>query len=276
MAIDWEMRPKVWRLLTTENVLFQILPDTVKARTIDQVKELLDIWKIFDNSVDGLSDEDWPTPDQGRITRAMFKCALIAAILKDVADSHLLDLLHQLDSNAVIPQELLAVSPESGTWRQRLWEWLNQLTWPPFLGVAKNQDVSTAWAWDTTAAMMGHPRKVATKNGERCTENIIVLLVQSKNGIIAKLELEQLADAGQGVLYPDPATMSFVYRDLEFRQAENNARAYVRSEGLWSDQATFDVRWRLIRQDNRSLPEVKGSSAGGAFALGLAKLLSKP
>lgn len=89
-------------------------------------------------------------------------------------------------------------------------------------------------------------------------------------GVIANLTLELMPD-GTGALYPAPA-LAFVTRDKDFRQAEDNARQYVRREGLWQEE--WDVRWRLKRRDGKPLsPWLTGNSAGLAFALGLAKLL---
>lgn len=127
-------------------------------------------------------------------------------------------------------------------------------------------DLGTAWAQDVIAILHGQPRPVAQ------TESIGVLLV-SNGGAVARLTLSQLAGAGQAQLYPDPVTLSFVYRDEAFRQAEQQAVAYIRRQGLWPVGAGVDIRWQLVRQDGQPLTRLAGGSAGGAFALALARLL---
>lgn len=100
-------------------------------------------------------------------------------------------------------------------------------------------------------------------------QSLTVLLVDEArdDGVVATLTLEFVAN-GTGALYPDPA-LAFVYRDWEFRQAEDWARNYVQRRGLW--QKEWDVRWRLERRDRQPISALTGPSMGGAFALGLAK-----
>jgi hypothetical protein len=94
-------------------------------------------------------------------------------------------------------------------------------------------------------------------------------------GVVARLTLEWLGDGGQGQLYPDPATMTFVTLDDDFRQAVEHARVCVRTLGLWRTDAPGDVRWRLARGDDKSLRELTGNSAGAAFALALGTLCAR-
>ncbi len=132
-------------------------------------------------------------------------------------------------------------------------------TWPPLLG--------SAWARDMVASLVGRPRPVTQ------TERVGVLLVSdSDSGLVAHLILERLGDVGMGAFYPDPAAMSFVSRDATFTAGERNALAYLHNRGLWPADSTEDVRWRVVRQDGRPLNYLSGGSAGGAFALALAKL----
>lgn len=136
--------------------------------------------------------------------------------------------------------------------------------------VAKSTDLSPltpAAAKDALAAFAGQPSVVAR------SESISVLLLVNNGGVIAELTLEQLSGEGNSILYADPATMAFVTREQNFQEAEQNVLAHLRAEGLWKDSGP-DVRWRLLHKDSQPLNYLEGNSAGGAFALGLAKLLA--
>jgi hypothetical protein len=103
------------------------------------------------------------------------------------------------------------------------------------------------------------------------TVSLIVFLVEGRtSGVAAILKLERLPD-GDGLLLPSP-TLAFVRRDLAFRDAEENARRYVESLGIW--KMDHDVCWSLERRDGRPLGFLQGPSRGFAFALGLVKLLA--
>ncbi|MBV7333592.1 hypothetical protein KFU94_36235 [Chloroflexi bacterium TSY] len=92
----------------------------------------------------------------------------------------------------------------------------------------------------------------------------------------ATLTLEWLGNEGTRTLYPHPHTMSFLDRDQAFQISEANATAWVRDTlKLWEEGGRSDIRWRLTRKDEQPLFRVEGGSAGGAFALGVAALLSK-
>ena len=102
-------------------------------------------------------------------------------------------------------------------------------------------------------------------------ESIIALLVsEDREGVAGYLELEVLG-SGRGELFPS-SEMAFVFRDEEFEEAEGNACAWAYENG-W-DRST-DVRWSLKLPDGRTPTSLSGGSAGGAFAVGLAKLFSK-
>jgi len=135
---------------------------------------------------------------------------------------------------------------------------------------AKLTDLSPltpAEARDALSAFAGQTRLAVR------SESISVLLIVSDRGVTAELTLEQLAGEGNSALYPDPAAMAFVTREQTFQEAEQNALAHLRAEGVWKDGGP-DVRWRLLRKDSRPLTYLEGGSAGGAFALGLAKLFA--
>ena len=107
----------------------------------------------------------------------------------------------------------------------------------------------------------GQPRPpVAT-----CT--LTVLLVEDtapEEGVVADFTLERLSD-GTGSLYPIPE-LAFVYRDAQWRRAERQAYEYVQRA---VSSPAWDVRWRLVRRDQKSLPPtLQGDSLGAALAPG--------
>jgi hypothetical protein len=67
--------------------------------------------------------------------------------------------------------------------------------------------------------------------------------------------------------------MSFVVCQDSFRDTAETSRFQMEQAGLWD--ANRDVRWKLTRQDHKPIDELSGSSAGGAFTLGLARLLAE-
>jgi len=117
------------------------------------------------------------------------------------------------------------------------------------------------------------------------TERISVLFVdesKEEKGHVGVLSLE-LVDRDEGLsakppvltLYPTPL-LSLIARNDEFRSAEKNAVVYV-LQAIGDDWwlRNCDVRWGLHLQNGEPLPSILvGNSLGGAFALGLLKLLS--
>lgn len=90
---------------------------------------------------------------------------------------------------------------------------------------------------------------------------------EQEDGVVADLKLELVSDGSQA-LYP-ATQLAFARRDPGFRRAEAHARAWALD--LWPRES--DVRWSLARRDGQPLQALlSGDSAGGAFALGLAKL----
>jgi adenylate cyclase len=103
------------------------------------------------------------------------------------------------------------------------------------------------------------------------TEELYALLIEEGRveGVVGLLSLHLMPN-GRGNVYPHHE-LAFVVRDQAFRQAEEDALAYVNSLGLWPHDK--DVRWRLIRPfDNRPVRRLTGASMGAAFVLGLSKL----
>lgn len=117
---------------------------------------------------------------------------------------------------------------------------------------------------DLSLALLGQPLRQA----ERDLAMTVLLVDMARNeGVVATLTLEMLPD-GSGELYPTPA-FAFL-RDDDFRQAEDNARAYLEQTSFADTHK--DVRWRLQRRDNKPLTSLSGPSLGAAFALGIGKL----
>jgi WD40 repeat protein len=109
------------------------------------------------------------------------------------------------------------------------------------------------------------------------TQHVTALLVEYDGktdqpvGVVADLCLE-LVEGGAGEFYP-AAELAFLLRDPAFRSAEAAAEQFLRSRGWWPADA--DVRWRLVRRDDRPMAlGLGGESLGGCFALGLVKLVS--
>ncbi len=120
---------------------------------------------------------------------------------------------------------------------------------------------------DLSLALLGQPLRQA----ERDLSMAVLLVDMARNeGVVATLTLEMLPD-GSGELYPAPA-FAFL-RDDDFRQAEDNARAYLEQTSFANKHK--DVRWRLQRRDNKPLTSLSGPSMGAAFALGIGKLCAE-
>ncbi|WP_129670869.1 WD40 repeat domain-containing protein [Candidatus Chloroploca sp. Khr17] len=102
-----------------------------------------------------------------------------------------------------------------------------------------------------------------------------VLLEHAIGGLVADLTFELLADLPT-VCFPAPATMTFCAFDATFAQALQTAELLVHERGLWSKQGA--VRWSLQIRAPRLprdvlLQQLRGSSMGLGFALGLLHLL---
>jgi hypothetical protein len=105
----------------------------------------------------------------------------------------------------------------------------------------------------------------------RCQRIGSLLVDQGGRGVVATLLLERL-QRGTGAFYPSPLH-GFVFRESQFRRAEQDARACIRSHRRWMPES--DVRWSL-----EGLPHRQGllrdASLGGAFATSLYCLFTDP
>lgn len=200
------------------------------------------------------------------IVDKMLTCAEIAAIDPHV-DAHMFqDLLcHLAPGTAAIDLNVVAAGTGGAQNRLRsaLRDGLAKLSWQP--------QFCSGWAWDLVCHFWNTPRRPAH------TTTTTTLLVDewTGDGYVARLTMEWLPEEGTGDLYPDPVTLPFLIRDQSFLEAERNAvNAMRENSSLWSSSHA-DVRWRLERQDGRQLLHIGGGSAGGAFALALAHLMTK-
>ena len=120
---------------------------------------------------------------------------------------------------------------------------------------------------DLTQDLLGEPPRKA----ERDLSLTVLLVDRARNeGVVATLTLELMPD-GSGGFYPIPELA--LIRDPDFRQAQDDARAYSEGVGLW--QKGRDVRWRLHRRDGKPIINLTGPSIGAPFALGLVKLFAE-
>jgi len=240
---DWSIRYGLWDKLFVGHTLFQELSQLDPAR-MDEAMATLE--EIHADAQEGDQRSDW----EGNTVLSLVTCAQVAS-LRERTPKRLQQILRKLN-----PQ--LHISENSDTsWPNMVRESLYQLSWPSSL--------TAEWAWDAVTNFGKTPRNVLH------TIKIAVLLLERNVGITADLTLA-LIEEGQGVLYPDPETMSFVLGGEEFLQSGKNAVAFVREQGLWPK--TKDVRWMIVRRSPEPMFEIHGGSAGGAFALGLARLLA--
>jgi hypothetical protein len=123
------------------------------------------------------------------------------------------------------------------------------------------------WEWDAFCAFRGMPR-----SAERQVTLTALLIGDKKgSGFTAELTIERLPN-GNGSIYPSPQEHAFLTLDEDFEGAIANAVSFVREQGFSFD--AIDIRWRLERHDGLPLPyPLGGPSIGGAFAMGLMKLL---
>ncbi len=249
----WSKREWAWEQLTTGRTLLDALHQAVQDGQVEQAVQWLNTWESFVREQGGQVERQWT------ILSSLLWCAKIAALSSERA-SQLPALLPPmgLQTLALDRPRCQAAATDSQTWRQFLREQI--------YADRESMPLGAETTWDVVTTLMGNPRPVTH------LENLGVLLV-AREGIVARLALERLGDQGRGELYPDPAMMAFVTRAADFASAEQNAVVFIRAQGLW--KAHCDVRWRLARQDGRPLTRLEGGSAGGAFALGLAKLFAE-
>ena len=123
---------------------------------------------------------------------------------------------------------------------------------------------------DLVASLMPEGQMRAAK--DQCSLYVPMIDSETGAGSLMSLVIERL-DGGSGILYVHPG-LAFIYRDVAFRGAESSARAAVAHLGLWPKASQEDVRWALRSSGARPVSKFAGPSAGGAFALGLAKLMA--
>jgi hypothetical protein len=254
MPKAFEKRREAWQRITTGNAVLRGLRSAVRGGSIDRVERLLEEWQEF------LEVEGETYQTQRTMLRAAVVCARIAA-LNCQARAELPALLRRFNPAAELPDGQVGLAPPSvdSEWRQLVRCGLLAMRWRPPL--------CTGWALDVLGWMRDGSRRAARSQS-------VWALLAVNYGVPARLTVELLEDLSSGDFYPDPATMMFVVRDDAFQQAEQTAVSLVRAEGLWPAGGVADVRWRIERLDGKLLAGIKGGSAGGAFALALAKLFA--
>ena len=240
---DWSIRYGLWDKLFVGHTLFQELSELDPAKVDDAVATLE---QIHASAQEGDQPSEW----EWNTALSLITCAQVA-VLREKTPERLEQILSRLN-----PQFQVLGNIDS-SWSNGVKESIYQLAWP--------NPLSAEWAWDAVSSFNKTPRKVLR------TTKITILLLEKSLGITADLVLA-LIEEGQGMLYPDPETMSFVRCGEEFLQAGQHAVAFIRERGLWPK--TKDVRWMITRRGQEPMLEIHGGSAGGAFALGLAKLLA--
>ena len=102
-----------------------------------------------------------------------------------------------------------------------------------------------------------------------------ILFVEARKdkGLVGRLKMK-LRPHGTGRLVPDPCHW-LIPRDKEWREAEKNAIAALRSLDLLPKNADFDLVWSLQVEGYDYIPNLSGASGGATFALSGAILLGK-
>jgi hypothetical protein len=242
---DWATRYGSWDQLFLGDQFYKELL-TLDPKDVQPVMALVNQCYTEAMPADRPSDWEWTT------AQALMACAgaayLQAENLEDIQELFCL-----IDPTFEVKDRIV-----TSDWKAFLEQTVQRCIWPTHL--------SAAWAWDVINDFWKTPKPI------KDSENITVLLIEQKLGITGKLILER-TDPGSGILYPDPKTMSFVSISETFQKATQNAVGFARGEKLW--KSTEDIRWRIIRNDANQIRKLEGESLGGAFAMGLAKLMSK-
>lgn len=255
-------RPGRWEGLVF-NQLFRILCQAVREKAVNRVEELLNPW--YEQFIH-FNQQFQP---QWEVLQHLLICAKITKLDRQGV-AGFSELLTQFDSKAHVPDQMTchgASLDDPDHWPTDRWQ---QFVRQELESLKFSSPLSAEWAWDTIKTMWNSSREVT-----RSEKMTVLFVLQSINqGITATLILE-LLPSGRGIFYPDPASMSFVScEDADFQQSIANALAHIHQRGLRMQDRQVDVRWKLKRQDGKPLPRIEGGSLGGAFALGLAKLLA--
>jgi hypothetical protein len=248
-VVAW--RQSNWNKLFLGSTLFT----EIKALNPIDLESALSRLEMYQQSLPNkLSEEKW------RIAKVIFTCARIANL-----DSYSYKKLPDLLQTSNLSGEMLTHDSAD-------FDKFNQDSWFTFIrgvleGLTWFNPISAAWAWDTLNHFWKRPRKEI--NSQRLT---LLLLGKDHAGITADLTLD-LLDDGDGTLYPDPETMSFVTQGDKFIESQQNAINAIQQRGTWAYHK--DVRWKIERQDGKPIQVLDGGSAGATFALGLSKLYTQ-
>jgi HEAT repeat protein/energy-coupling factor transporter ATP-binding protein EcfA2 len=136
----------------------------------------------------------------------------------------------------------------------------------------------TLWQWNAYCALRGHPRTT-----ERTIRIGIVCIDANGEAKRGTLLLEEVFDLhpdndgqqarlGRHILYPSPLKGTiFLHGDGAFQNTLAAAQAVFAQRG---NGYTGDIRWSLQLWKDEDIPGIGGGSVGGAFALGIYKLVA--
>ena len=250
MSLLDDLRSYAWRKITWDK-LFQgdALFTELKALPISELPQAIQQIHTCQQTLPNRLPADlWQTAN------AVLTCAEIASLDRYTIPG-LPALLAKIDPSA--PAFEVDSDLDAQTWPAYLRQRLGQIAWPAQTG--------PSWGWDTVTCFWKKQRPA--ESSQRIT---LLLLDEREQGMTAELFLELLQD-GRGTLYPDPETMSFVSLKDSFQESLREAVRLAQAQDVWPGER--DIRWRIERQDGRPLTALDGGSAGGAYALGLLKLL---
>lgn len=101
---------------------------------------------------------------------------------------------------------------------------------------------------------------------------IAVDLDKEKNIQQGNLTLE-LVSIGTGEIYPIQKEHIFLRTNRGFDEAIENIKNYFKQKKLWPK--SYDIRWKLEKDDNKVFFEVDSAISSAAFAVGVWKLLKR-
>jgi hypothetical protein len=277
---DWTEARARWRELTQSGTLFSTLVEMANADAVSPAVQHLERWLDYFEYLENASEQA-KGRRQWKIARALVACAQVARIdpLQPDSPAQLAEVLAAFQwavegkTASLKPDvELIAAAIDAQrTDNAYLWD---ECVRRRLRGLSWELPLSVEWAWDAISRFKGMPSKSLD------SVSITVLLEWADKGVTAKLTLERLTGVGDGSLFADPETMSFIHCDQAFWDGVRHADTYVRNElRLWPavKGQPNNVRWRLTlnRQELEPLREIEGGSAGAAFALALAKLAAQ-
>jgi hypothetical protein len=261
---------RLWKKLIWDGGLLNSLIGQQKLSLIGQQK-LQDMAELEENYLFCSDEVDGCWPYQWCIAQILLNLTKEDRWQKNLMDiAHQSNQLDELASEIVnnVQQELQKKIKDISDDKRSL---LNQ----ELGSICKRGDLA-GWVWDAFCSFSGKPRTAIS------TTSIGVVYVDTSqpvhSGGTGTLYLELIA-GGTGKLYPHPIPSRkeclyniFFKRDSTFEgEVLCHAQEFLQKQKIWpTDQ---DIRW-YFDLGERYLPAIMDSSWGGAFAIGLWKLLS--